>query len=158
MSIINAQAFKIIEGRPVTSSRIVAEYFGKRHNDVLRGIRDLIEKNTDLSKSFIAREEQIETSNGASRSNPVFLMDQKGFCILAMGFTGAKALEFKCAFYHDHARRTARHPARSGHPCTQDRVKLSDDLPRHQGTLPDRTLRPTASHSARRLPRLHQRG
>ena len=104
MSIINAQAFKIIEGRPVTSSRIVAEYFGKRHNDVLRGIRDLIEKNTDLSKSFIAREEQIETSNGASRSNPVFLMDQKGFCILAMGFTGAKALEFKCAFYDEFER------------------------------------------------------
>ena len=101
MSIINAQAFKIIEGRPVTSSRIVAEYFGKRHNDVLRGIRDLIEKNTDLSKSFIAREEQVETGNGASRSNPVFLMDQKGFCILAMGFTGAKALEFKCAFYDE---------------------------------------------------------
>lgn len=104
MSIINAQAFKIIEGRPVTSSRIVADYFGKRHNDVLRGIRDLIEKNTDLSKSFIAREEQIETSNGASRSNPVFLMDQKGFCILAMGFTGAKALEFKCAFYDEFER------------------------------------------------------
>lgn len=104
MSIINAQAFKIIEGRPVTSSRIVAEYFGKRHNDVLRGIRDLIEKNTDLSKSFIAREEQIETSNGASRSNPVFLMDQKGFCILAMGFTGATALEFKCAFYDEFER------------------------------------------------------
>ena len=104
MSIINAQAFKIIEGRPVTSSRIVAEYFGKRHNDVLRGIRDLIEKNTDLSKSFIAREEQIETGNGASRSNPVFLMDQKGFCILAMGFTGSKALEFKCAFYDEFER------------------------------------------------------
>lgn len=104
MSIINAQAFKIIEGRPVTSSRIVAEYFGKRHNDVLRGIRDLIEKNTDLSKSFIAREEQVETGNGASRSNPAFLMDQKGFCILAMGFTGAKALEFKCAFYDEFER------------------------------------------------------
>ena len=104
MSIINAQAFKIIEGRPVTSSRIVAEYFGKRHNDVLRGIRDLIEKNTDLSKSFIAREEQVETGNGASRSNPVFLMDQKGFCILAMGVTGAKALEFKCAFYDEFER------------------------------------------------------
>jgi len=104
MSIINAQAFKIIEGRPVTSSRIVAKYFGKRHNDVLRGIRDLIEKNTDLSKSFIAREEQVETGNGASRSNPVFLMDQKGFCILAMGFTGAKALEFKCAFYDEFER------------------------------------------------------
>lgn len=26
-------------------------------------------------------------------------MDRKGFCLLAMGFTGAKALEFKCAFY-----------------------------------------------------------
>lgn len=31
-------------------------------------------------------------------------MDQKGFCILAMGFTGAKALEFKCAFYDEFER------------------------------------------------------
>ena len=29
----------------------------------------------------------------------MYWMDRKGFSILAMGFTGAKALDFKCAFY-----------------------------------------------------------
>ena len=62
MSIINAQAFKIIEGRPVTSSRIVAEYFGKRHNDVLRGIRDS-SKRTRISPSLSLHEK--------NRSRPV---------------------------------------------------------------------------------------
>ena len=28
--LISKEAFKVIEGRPVTSSRIVAEYFGKK--------------------------------------------------------------------------------------------------------------------------------
>ena len=59
-------------------------------------------KRTRISPSLsLHQEEQVETGNGASRSAPVFLMDQKGFCILAMGFTGAKALEFKCAFYDE---------------------------------------------------------
>lgn len=31
-------------------------------------------------------------------------MDRKGFSILAMGFTGAKALDFKCAFYDEFER------------------------------------------------------
>lgn len=101
MSIIATNAFKVIEGRPVTSSRIVAEYFDKRHNDVLRSIRDLIEKRQDLTQSFIAYEENVATHNGATRATPAFLMDRKGFCILAMGFTGAKALEFKCVFYDE---------------------------------------------------------
>ena len=34
--IIAANAFKVVEGRPVTSSRIVAEYFGKQHHHVVR--------------------------------------------------------------------------------------------------------------------------
>ncbi len=44
MSIIISNAFKVIEGRPVTSSRIVADYFGKIHKNVMRDIAALIEK------------------------------------------------------------------------------------------------------------------
>ena len=51
-----------------------------------------------------------------TRKAPIYWMDQKGFCILAMGFTGAKALEFKCAFYDEFERmeaelRESRNPA-----------------------------------------------
>lgn len=109
--LISREAFKVIEGRPVTSSRIVAEYFSKRHNDVLRDVRTILEKKPELSSNFIQSEETIIVGNGATRTTPVIMMDRKGFSILAMGFTGAKALDFKCAFYDEFERmEKALHP------------------------------------------------
>ena len=99
--IIAANAFKVVEGRPVTSSRIVAEYFGKKHHHVVRDIRTLISQRPDLERNanFGECSETINLANGATRQVPFFWMDRKGFSLLAMGFTGAKALDFKCAFY-----------------------------------------------------------
>lgn len=99
--IIAANGFKVVEGRPVTSSRIVAEYFGKQHHHVVRDIRTLISQKPDLERNanFGECSETINLANGATRKVPAYWMDRKGFCLLAMGFTGAKALEFKCAFY-----------------------------------------------------------
>lgn len=105
MSIIISNAFKVIEGRPVTSSRIVAEYFGKQHKDTLRAIRDLIADAPMLErKRNFALTEEEQKIGAATRKAPFYYMDRKGFCILAMGFTGAKALEFKCAFYDEFER------------------------------------------------------
>ena len=99
--IIAANAFKVVEGRPVTSSRIVAEYFGKQHHHVVRDIRTLISQKPDLERNanFGECSETINLANGATRQVPFFWMDRKGFSLLAMGFTGAQALDFKCAFY-----------------------------------------------------------
>lgn len=102
--LIRKEAFTVLEGRPVTSSRIVAEYFDKRHNDVLRTIREIIAKKAELAEDFIEIEEQVATGKGATRTTPVIMMDKKGFAILAMGFTGAKALDFKVAFYDEFER------------------------------------------------------
>ena len=96
MSIVISNAFTVIEGRPVTSSRIVAEYFGKQHKDTLRAIRDLIADAPELErKRNFALTEEEQKIGATTRKIPLYWMDQKGFCILAMGFTGAKALEFK---------------------------------------------------------------
>lgn len=38
-------AFRVVEGRAVTSSFKVAEYFGKKHSDVVRAVDDLKIKN-----------------------------------------------------------------------------------------------------------------
>lgn len=104
--IIAANAFKVVEGRPVTSSRIVAEYFGKQHHHVVRDIRTLISQKPDLERNanFGECSETINLANGATRQVPFFWMDRKGFSLLAMGFTGAKALDFKCAFYDEFER------------------------------------------------------
>ena len=95
--IIAANAFKVVEGRPVTSSRIVAEYFGKQHHHVVRDIRTLFSQKPDLERNanFGECSETINLANGATRQVPFFWMDRKGFSLLAMGFTGAKALDFK---------------------------------------------------------------
>lgn len=106
MSIVISNAFTVIEGRPVTSSRIVAEYFSKKHSDAVRAIDSIIAKKPELlaSRNFAQWSEEVEIGSGAKRTVTGYWMDQKGFCILAMGFTGAKALEFKCAFYDEFER------------------------------------------------------
>ncbi|WP_410102083.1 Rha family transcriptional regulator, partial [Sutterella wadsworthensis] len=87
--IIAANAFKVVEGRPVTSSRIVAEYFGKQHHHVVRDIRTLISQKPDLERNanFGECSETINLANGATRQVPFIWMDRKGFSLLAMGFT-----------------------------------------------------------------------
>lgn len=120
--LINANAFTVVEGRPVTSSRIVANYFGKRHEDVVRSIRSIIAKKPELqaSRNFAEWSEEVEIGSGAKRTVISFWMDRKGFSILAMGFTGAKALDFKCAFYDEFERMEAqlRSPGQLGNGDT----------------------------------------
>ena len=72
--IIAANAFKVVEGRPVTSSRIVAEYFGKQHHHVVRDIRTLISQKPDLERNanFGECSETINLANGATRQVPFF--------------------------------------------------------------------------------------
>lgn len=103
--LISKEAFKVIEGRPVTSSLKVAEYFGKPHNDVLKSIRRLIEAKAEFAREGnFSFTEEIKQLGAAVRKTPFYWMDRKGFAILAMGFTGAKALDFKCAFYDEFER------------------------------------------------------
>lgn len=102
--LICREAFKVIEGRPVTSSRTVAEYFGKRHDNVIRDIEELTSKKPELRERNFALTEEVKQVGATTRKVPFYWMDRKGFSILAMGFTGAKALDFKCAFYDEFER------------------------------------------------------
>lgn len=104
--LIAQDAFKVIEGRPVTTSRIVAECFGKQHQHVMRDIRALIAQKPELEQSsnFGLLQETVQVGNGGTKKVTIYWMDRKGFSILAMGFTGAKALDFKCAFYDEFER------------------------------------------------------
>lgn len=78
----------------VTSSRLVAEYFGKRHDTVTRAI-----KNLKCSKEFNARNfAVVNYTDKKGETRQEYLMTKDGFTILAMGFTGAKAMQFKEAY------------------------------------------------------------
>lgn len=83
-------------GQIVVSSRMVAERFGKQHKHVLDNIEELIkgvaEKSADL---FISSKYQHPQNK---QWYPEYLMTRDGFTLLAMGFTGKEALQFKLAY------------------------------------------------------------
>lgn len=79
---------------PLTTSLKVAEVFEKPHNDVMKSIRRLIADIGDEGKiSPMFHETTYADKYG--RQKPMYTMNRDGFSLLAMGFTGKKALEFK---------------------------------------------------------------
>ena len=93
---MDSLVFKGNNGQVVTNSLLVAEKFGKRHANVIRDIEKLLntedtELNSKMSLAFVI--DTYEDSTG--KSNPVYIMNRKGFSILVMGYNGIKALRFK---------------------------------------------------------------
>lgn len=77
----------------VTSSLKVAETFGKNHRDVLRAIDDLKDVR-NFAQMF--SETNLPDSYGRNRRG--YYLNRDGFTLLAMGFTGSKALQFKLQY------------------------------------------------------------
>ncbi|WP_251953887.1 Rha family transcriptional regulator [Levilactobacillus brevis] len=77
----------------VTSSLQVADKFGKNHRDVLRTIDDLKDVRK-FAQMFL--ETNLPDSYGRNRRG--YYMNRDGFTLIAMGFTGSKALQFKLQY------------------------------------------------------------
>lgn len=91
------------KGESITTSLIVAEVFEKNHADVLRDIRNL-----SCSKEFsLSNFAESEYTNERGKTYPMYEMTKNGFSILVMGYTGAKAFEFKEKFIAEFDRREA---------------------------------------------------
>ena len=78
-------------GELLTTSKIIADSFGKTHRDVIRAIG-----NIDCSEEFRAR--NFAQSSYTSPQNKVikcFDITRDGFAFLCMGFTGKKAAAWK---------------------------------------------------------------
>ena len=80
-------------GEPVASSRQIAENFGKRHNDVMEAIRNVLATEKSVTKFF--HESSFEYRG---QTYPMSLMNRDGFSLLVMGFTGKAALEWKLKY------------------------------------------------------------
>lgn len=78
----------------VTDSRIVAKVFGKLHRDVLKAY-DNLTCSEDFKLRNFAQSEFL--SRGKNRYR-CMRMTKDGFTMLAMGFTGARAMQFKEAY------------------------------------------------------------
>lgn len=83
------------DGEVFANSRDVAAFFGKNHSDVLRAIRNLIDAEPALGQRNFASF-KINDLTGESTSH--YEMDRDGFTLLAMGFTGSKALKWKLRY------------------------------------------------------------
>ncbi|UUM12427.1 phage regulatory protein/antirepressor Ant [Clostridiaceae bacterium HFYG-1003] len=79
----------------VTSSLIVAEQFGKDHRNVLQAI-DEIRGSAENSATLFQESTYIHAQN--KQQYRMYYMNRDGFSLLAMGFTGSKALTFKLNF------------------------------------------------------------
>ncbi len=88
---------EVIDGIVVTTSLAIAEYFGKRHDQVLESIRNAQAQVPDLfrDQNFL---ESKYTPNGQSRSYPMYHVTKDGFIFLVMGFTGREAAQIKVAY------------------------------------------------------------
>ena len=89
--------FLSTDGQPFTTSRAVAERFGKRHTEVLRTIQKLIADMPDpaFSERNFASAEYLDAQK---KPRIEYRLTHDGFALIAMGFTGRDALAWKIAF------------------------------------------------------------
>ena len=91
----------IKEGRAVTTSQDVAEAFGRRHFDVMTDI-DRLCRDADMHdenlRDVYFQWVSVPHPTVPRRTMRVCEMTRDGFTLLAMGYTGPKALGFKLAY------------------------------------------------------------
>ncbi len=84
----------LVNKEMTTSSRIIAEYFGKVHKNVIRTI-----ENLECSEQFSRLNfEPRDFNSGRGQIYQEYIISRDGFTMLAMGFTGKKAMVWKEKF------------------------------------------------------------
>lgn len=78
----------------VTSSLQVAETFDKNHQHILEAIDNLTVENPTVKNLFV----EGTYTNSRNHVYREIYMNRDGFTLLAMGFTGKKALGFKMQY------------------------------------------------------------
>ena len=92
-----APVLAVVDGVPTTTSIDVAKYFGKQHRHVLDAIRDLAAQlPPEALPNF--RQGYYALPETGSQQHTQYILTRDGFTLLAMGFTGSKALTFKLAY------------------------------------------------------------
>lgn len=85
---------KIENDRMITTSRMIAETFNKRHDNVLRDIENLKKDLLNFEEMFF----ETETPDSYGRLQKAYLITKEGFQLLAMGFNGSEAMEWKLKY------------------------------------------------------------
>jgi Rha family phage regulatory protein len=90
-----------INGQPAVSSRDVALRFQKKHKEILRDIeriRSLVPQHF-YERNFAPIEiDVLLPHSGGIRKDPAYLLTRDAFSLLAMGFTGKAAIQWKLRY------------------------------------------------------------
>ena len=129
-----APSVMLHNGRPATASLEVAKFFGKRHDNVVRDIKEIID-NTPESFSAL-NFEGANYIDEQAKNRPMYIIYRDGFMLLVMGYTGKKALVIKLAYIEafnaleaelQHQREGALPPADALAPSQQAQLKALVD-------------------------------
>lgn len=116
----------------VTSSLKVAEVFEKGHQHVLRDIDNLKKDLSNFGQMFAEGAEP----DSYGRDRRVYYLNRDGFTLLAMGFTGRKAMSFKVKYIDAFNRMEAE--LKRQH---QDSYMIADPVERAKKWIEEETLR-----------------
>lgn len=86
----------IHDGRAVVSSRDIARVFERRHDNVLRDIRNIIDDDAEWGLLNFEETPYTDAQNG--QTYRAYSVTRDGFTILVMGYTGDSAMTFKKAY------------------------------------------------------------
>ncbi|MHB0925876.1 MAG: Rha family transcriptional regulator [Gallionellaceae bacterium] len=91
---------KLVAGHATTTSTALAQFFGRRHKDVLRAIENLKAECPPEyhERNFAPMVVEVDIGSGATRKDPAYQLTRDGFTLLAMGFTGKAALAWKIKY------------------------------------------------------------
>ncbi|WP_117182201.1 Rha family transcriptional regulator [Pseudomonas amygdali] len=93
-SVTSEVSIELVKGQPMTTSVDVAKHFGKRHDNVIKAIRNL-ECPSDFA---LLNFEECSRPGANNKPEPFYRMTRDGFAFLCMGFTGKEAARWKVAY------------------------------------------------------------
>lgn len=92
----------VISGKAVVTSLHIAQVFGKVHKNVLQNIEVLL---AGCPPEFGRLNFQLSSyASDQNKPLPMYNLTRDGFTLVAMGFSGVKALEFKIAYINAFSR------------------------------------------------------
>lgn len=84
---MNDIVFPGSEGQPLTNSVLVAEKFEKRHDDLMKKIKNLVDMCPQKCGHLFVESNYVDIQ---CKDRPMYIMNRDGFTLLAMSFTGKK--------------------------------------------------------------------
>ena len=85
----------VVNGKPVVTSKQVADHFGKIHRNVMR---DIVLELKTAGDFGVLNFDMVSYTSEQNKTLPCYAMTRDGFSLLAMRFTGEKAQQWKIKY------------------------------------------------------------